>query len=133
MRSKSSIYVLASEQQCRPLVADAGLEHPVFIVASNGTFQAFGKPSLFLQGVDVNGVEPVSAIHKTFDLVCLVIVCLCGQIPGIGVWVNDSGRLCPRIVNAVLRAWICVVKLTVTPTVGLISTQPARSAVRNGM
>lgn len=100
MRGESSVYILPAMQQRRSLETHTRLEHSVFIVPSNGTLNCSWKVGLFSQSIHIDGVEPITAIVKTFDLVGLIFVGLGCEVPGISSRVDNSSGLCARSVSA---------------------------------
>ena len=87
-------------QERRSLVAYTRLEHSVPVVPSDGTLDCFGKVGFLSKGIDIDGVKPVTTVHKTLNLVGLICVGFGCQIPGISCRINNSSGLCARDVSA---------------------------------
>lgn len=60
------------------------LEHAPRIVLGDSAFDGLGEIGFLCKRVDIDGVEKITAIVKTLDLIGLVFVGFSGQIPGIG-------------------------------------------------
>lgn len=70
-------------------------EHTVGVVAGNGAFKVFGKSSFIIESIHINGVEEVTAIRPTLDLVTLVVIRFRCEIPGVGRRVDHTSSLLP--------------------------------------
>ena len=76
------------------------LKHSVSVVPSDGTLDCFRKVGFLSQSIDIDSVEPVTAIVKTLHLVGLIRVGLGCEVPGISCRVNNSSGLYARGVSA---------------------------------
>lgn len=76
-------------------MVDTPVEITVDVVAGNGAFKVFGESRFIIESIHINGVEVVTTISPTLDLVSLVVIRLCCEVPGVGRRVDHTSSLLP--------------------------------------
>lgn len=74
-------------------MVNSSVEHAIRIVPSNCSFDWSGKARLLRQSVDIDSMEEVTTVLATFDLVRLVLIGLCRQIPSVSGGINNASCL----------------------------------------
>lgn len=122
-------------KKCRPLMCISGLKHTIRIIRPKHTLQSFGKTRLFDQGIDINGMKIITAVQTPLYLIGLILVGFRREIPCVRGPRRSFINLTKQRGLMVLKRYCTYGSITpvpVIPIVGLMSTQPSRSAVKNG-